>query len=486
MRSKKISLNQGCFIAFCVYCIFVLIFWLCAKEQLNYRVDKTDMLKFENAIGEIMPDTVYTQNFTVENECDLIYISFPIATYGRENNCDVLFSIYDKDVLLAEKSINTLGHPDSANYDVYFDTQIALEKDKLYTLSISCQNSFPENAVTIYMGRSYESGKANVEVDLSPEMLVYVNGNPLGYSLCFSLCTRVHLSFGKYFPFIVGGMGLIFVIYLLYMNDCSKAGKICLGLKLISAFSRYKYLIKQLVSRDFKTKYKRSVLGILWSFLNPLLMTAVQYVVFSTLFKSSIPNFALYLIIGIICYNFFNECAGMCLTSITGNAALITKVYVPKYIYPVTRMLSSVINLLLSFIPLILVMIITGVGFSKSMFLVPIPIVFLAAFSLGVGMVLATMMVFFRDTQFLWGVISMIWMYITPIIYPESILPQNYLFLFKLNPLYHILRMVRIMLIDSVSPEPKAYFISAVLSFGTLIIGAVIFKKNQDKFVLNI
>lgn len=485
-RRKKISLKQGCFIAVGVYCLFMLIFWLCANEQLNYRIDKTDMLKFDDAVGEILPDTVFTQSIKADADSDLMFMSFPIATYGRNNECDLVFSVYDGEKLLAEKSVNTSGHTDSSNYNVYFGTPISFEKNKLYTVSISCSNSSPGNAVTIYMGKSYEAGKANVEVDLSPQMQVCKNGNPLGYALCMSLCTRTHLSFGKYFPFIAVGLGFVFVIYLVYMNDCRKAGKNCLGLKLLSAFSRYRYLIKQLVTRDFKTKYKRSVLGVLWSFLNPLLMMMVQYIVFSTLFKSSVPNFALYLIIGIVCFNFFNECAGMCLTSITGNASLITKVYVPKYIYPVSRMLSSMINLFLSFIPLILVMIITQVDISKSMILIPIPIICLAAFSLGIGMILATMMVFFRDTQFLWGVISMIWMYITPIIYPESILPQRFLFFFKLNPLYHIVRMVRIMLMDGISPEPKAYLISIVMSFGTLVIGAVIFKKNQDKFVLNI
>lgn len=483
---KKITLKQGSFIAIVAYCLVMLIFWLCAKDQLNYRVDKTDMLKFENAIGEILPETVYTQKFKVDGKSDLIYMAFPIVTYGRENNCDVVFSIYDGEKLLAEKSVNTLGHTDGSECEVYFDSAVPLEKDKLYTLSISCSNSSPGNAVTIYMGKSYEAGKANVEVDLTPEMQVCVNGNPLGYGLCRILCTRAHLNWGKYFPFFVCGVGLVFIIYIVYMNDCAKVGRLCLGLKLVSAFSRYRYLIKQLVLRDFKTKYKRSVLGILWSFLNPLLMMTVQYIVFSTLFKSSVPNFALYLMVGIVCFNYFSECAGMCLNSITGNASLITKVYVPKYIYPVSRMLSSGINLLLSFIPLILVMIFTHVDFSVSIILLPIPIVCLAAFSLGIGMILATMMVFFRDTQFLWGVISMIWMYVTPIIYPESILPQEYLFWFKLNPLYHIVRMVRTMLMDGISPEPKAYLISIALSFGTLIIGSVIFKKNQDKFVLNI
>lgn len=487
MGNRKITLKQGCIITMAAYCLAMLFFWLCAHEQLNFRIDKTDMLKMENGIGEMSPDVVYTQKFTVDSDADLLNMSFPIATYGRENNCDIAFSVYEDDRLLSEKTINLLGHIDSTNYIVTFDDPIVLRKGTVYTLSATSPNGIPGNsAVSIYMGRSYEAGKANMEVDLSPEMQVCANGNPMGYALCMSLYTRTHLNWAMYFPFVAIGLGLGLLIYLLYMIDCKKTGKVCLGLKLTNAFSRYKYLIKQLVARDFKTKYKRSVLGILWSFLNPLLMMTVQYIVFSTLFKSSVPNFALYLMIGIVCFNFFSECTGMCLNSIVGNASLITKVYVPKYIYPVSKMLSSGINLMLSFVPLLIVMLITHIGFSKSMILLPIPIMCLAAFSLGIGMILATMMVFFRDTQFLWGVLSMIWMYVTPIIYPESILPQKYLFLFKMNPLYHIVRMVRIMFMDGISPEPKAYIISIILSFGTLITGAVIFKKNQDKFVLNI
>lgn len=483
---KKLSLKQGCVITVAAYLLFMFVFWLCAREQLNFRIDETDMLRYENSIGEITADMVFTQNFTVQETGDLIRMTFPIATYGRDNNCTVVFSVYDGDALIAQAFLNAKGLEDGKNALVYFTNDVQLEQDTVYTLSVSSPDGTPGNAVTIFMGKSYEAGKASVEVDLSPDMQVCVNGQPLGYALCWSLSTRTHLNWGLYFPILAGVVCAVLIIYCVYMVRCDKNGKLCLGLRVKTAFTRYRYLIKQLVSRDFKTKYKRSILGVLWSFLNPLLMMTVQYVVFSTIFKSTIPNFALYLMIGIVCFNFFNECAGMCLNSITGNASLITKVYVPKYIYPVSRMLSSGVNLLLSFIPLLIVLLITQVGFSKSMILLPVPIICLAAFSLGVGMILATMMVFFRDTQFLWGVISTIWMYVTPIIYPESILPQKYLFWFKMNPLYHIVRMVRTMFMDGISPEPKAYLIALIMSFGTLVLGAVIFKKNQDKFVLNI
>lgn len=486
MSEKKISIKQGCVITVAAYFLLMVVFWLCAHEQLNFRVDKTDMLKSENVIGEITSGNVFTQNFKVSDTGDLLGITVPIVTYGRDNQSTLVFSVLEGNNELVSHTLSTSGLEDSKPKTFYFSEEVELQAGVMYTLSISSPDGVSGNAVTIFTGRSYEAGKASVEVDLSPEMQVCANGNPLGYALCWEVTTRTHLNWGLYFPILAGAVGVALIIYCVYMVHCEKYDINCLGLRMVNAFSRYRYLIKQLVSRDFKTKYKRSVLGVLWSFLNPLLMMTVQYVVFSTLFKSTIPNFALYLMIGIVCYNFFNECAGMCLNSITGNASLITKVYVPKYIYPVSKMLSSGINLLLSFIPLLIVLLITQVGFSKSMILLPVPIICLAAFSLGIGMVLATMMVFFRDTQFLWSVISMIWMYVTPIIYPESILPQQYLYVFKFNPLYHIIRMVRTMFMDGVSPEPKAYLISIILSFGTLIIGSVIFRKNQDKFVLNI
>ena len=486
MSEKKISIKQGCIITVAAYFLLMVVFWLCAHEQLNFRVDKTDMLKSENVIGEITAGNVFTQNFKVSDTGDLLGITVPIVTYGRDNQSTLVFSVLEGNNELVSHTLSTSGLEDSKPKTFYFSEEVELQAGVMYTLSISSPDGVSGNAVTIFTGRSYEAGKASVEVDLSPEMQVCANGNPLGYALCWEVTTRTHLNWGLYFPILAGVVGVALIIYCVYMVHCEKYDINCLGLRMVNAFSRYRYLIKQLVSRDFKTKYKRSVLGVLWSFLNPLLMMTVQYVVFSTLFKSTIPNFALYLMIGIVCYNFFNECAGMCLNSITGNASLITKVYVPKYIYPVSKMLSSGINLLLSFIPLLIVLLITQVGFSKSMILLPVPIICLAAFSLGIGMVLATMMVFFRDTQFLRSVIRMIWMYVTPIIYPESILPQQYLYVFKFNPLYHIIRMVRTMFMDGVSPEPKAYLISIILSFGTLIIGSVIFRKNQDKFVLNI
>ena len=162
------------------------------------------------------------------------------------------------------------------------------------------------------------------------------------------------------------------------------------------SLARYRFLIRQLVLRDFKTKYKRSVLGVLWSFLNPLLTMSIQYVVFSTLFRSDIPNFIIYLLSGIICFNFFSEATHLCLMSIVANASLIHKVYLPKYIYPFSRTLSSGIDILLSLIPLLIMMLITKTPLRPAALLLPFGLLMLFMLSYGIGLILATMMVFFR------------------------------------------------------------------------------------------
>ena len=256
------------------------------------------------------------------------------------------------------------------------------------------------------------------------------------------------------------------------------------GVEQLSHAKKYGFLIRQLVSRDFKTKYKRSILGVLWSFLNPLLMMCVQYFVFSNIFKSDIPNFATYLLIGTVMFNFFTESCGMALTSILGNASLITKVYMPKYIYPLTRVLSSLINLAISLIPLVIVCMATGIHFRKSAVLALFFLACLVIFCLGFGLLLSTSMVFFRDTQFLWGVLSMMWMYATPIFYPENILPENFRFILQINPLYHFLKNTRMCIMDGLSPEPVVYVQCFLIALAALLIGALVFHKNQDKFVL--
>ena len=285
---------------------------------------------------------------------------------------------------------------------------------------------------------------------------------------------------------VVIGIFLIIAGYVFWGVRRGLKGKNNLIVSFLTLCTKYSFLLHQLVNRDFKVKYKRSVLGVAWSFLNPLLTMGVQYVVFSTIFKSDTPNYPVYLLSGVVLYNFFIEAVGMGLTSITGNAQLIKKVYMPKYIYPLSKLLSSLINLGISFIPLIIVMLITKSPITWSLLLLIFDIICLLVFTFGIMLILATMMTFFQDTQFLWNVLSMIWMYFTPIFYTDTIIPEKYLKIYHINPLYQYINFARTCIINGTSPEATSYIWCILCSLVALVIGLFVFKKNQDKFVLHL
>ena len=189
---------------------------------------------------------------------------------------------------------------------------------------------------------------------------------------------------------------------------------------------------------------------------------------------------------GIVLFNFFSDAVGQGLGAIVQNSALITKVYVPKYIYPVTKVVSCSINLLISIIPLFIVMLITGQPFRISLLLLPFPLMCLLTFSIGMSMLLSSSMVFFRDTQYLWGILSLAWTYATPIFYPADIIPERFVLIQKLNPMYHYIRFTRELLIAGVSPTIQEYAYCTIFSLTMLALGALVFKKTQDKFILYI
>ena len=185
-------------------------------------------------------------------------------------------------------------------------------------------------------------------------------------------------------------------------------------------FIKYLPLLKELVVRDIKVRYRRSVLGLLWTVLNPLMMMTVMTIIFATLFKSSIENFALYYLSGYILYTFLNESTTLSLFSIVNNNALMKKVYIPKYLFPMSKVASSLVNLGFSFIAMLIVMLVTRARFYWTILLTPVLVVYLMLFCLGLGMILATLDVFFRDIGHLYTIVTLIWMYMTPLFYPSE------------------------------------------------------------------
>lgn len=249
---------------------------------------------------------------------------------------------------------------------------------------------------------------------------------------------------------------------------------------------KFRPLLGELVARDIKIKYRRSVLGVLWTLLNPLFMMIILSVVFSNLFKFDIENFPLYLLSGQIIFNFYSESTSSAMSAITGNAALIKKVYVPKYLFVISRVFSSFINLMASFTALILVMVATRAELQWTVILSLIPLGLLVIFSLGIGLILSAITVRFRDIMHLYSVFLTALTYLTPVIYPMSILPSWLYKIVMLNPLTNILIMFRNVMINDTIFDLPSLIIAVVETLVFLGIGLYVFYKNQDQFILNI
>ena len=252
----------------------------------------------------------------------------------------------------------------------------------------------------------------------------------------------------------------------------------------LATFNRFKYLLVQMVKRDFVARYRKSVLGVLWSLLNPLLTMLVMTMVFSYVFRREIEHFPAYLLSGLILYNFFNESTTRAMSSIIENEGIIKKVYVPKYVFPLSRVTSSLVNLLFSFLAFLLVFTVTGVPFKWTMLLLPIPMIYTFIFSLGVAMFMSSLSVFFRDLTYLYGVLLTLWFYLTPLIYPIEIIPGWALPFFGLNPLFHFITYFRNLTLAGVVPDLWANMVCVGFALTSLCIGTYVFMARQDRYIL--
>ncbi len=461
------------------YVALAILFYFLAGEQLHLRESRGNVavLPAEAGTVELCQGAVVEQQFAAKIQ-RLESISVQWGTYYRPNVGTVtmeLWELRDGNLLLSQ------SYDAAAIQEGGLTTLVAGEPlEGVYLAPLLLRiyaDSQSGSAVSPLMSTS-------IQEEADESFLLILNGAPTEGRLCFTAQGTDYIWTGlHYWQFAAVGLALL-LTFIAAVWFRVRRGKRSYIVNAAVALEKYRFLIRQLVNRDFKTKYKRSVLGIFWSFLNPLLTMLVQYFVFSTIFKNDVPSFAAYLIIGTVMFNFFSEASGMALGSIVGNSGLITKVYMPKYIYPLTRVMSSVVNLAISLAPLIIVCVVTGVQFRKSALLALYFMACVVVFSLGVGLLLSTSMVFFRDTQFLWGVFNMMWMYATPVFYPETILPEGFRFVLQVNPLYHFLKSTRLCILDGLSPEPIVYVQCFLMAMGMLLVGALVFRKNQDRFVL--
>jgi len=249
---------------------------------------------------------------------------------------------------------------------------------------------------------------------------------------------------------------------------------------------KYKDLLWLLVAKDVKVKYKRSIMGVLWSLLNPLLTMLILTIVFKELFRFNIENFAAYVISGQVIFTFFSEATSLAMTSIYTSGQIMKKVYVPKAIFPISKILYSMVNTLFSIIAVLIVCLLTGVPITSAFFGSILTIAYVMIFSLGVGLILCSIAVFLRDIEHIYGVLLTAWMYATPVIYPAEIMPDRFLFVLYCNPLYYFVTHFREGLLYQHIPSIELNLYCLVYSLVTLIVGVYVFNRQRNRFILYI
>lgn len=257
--------------------------------------------------------------------------------------------------------------------------------------------------------------------------------------------------------------------------------------QIVKNFQKYRFLLSELVVKEIKLKYRRSYLGILWTLIEPFLTMIVLYLVFSKLKGNNDHTFPVYILTGRLLYAYFSNATKAAMKSIRTNSQMIKKVYVPKYIYPLASILSQYVTFLISLVVLIGVAVYLKVKPTIYMLGAFVPLFVLFVMVLGVGLILATMAVFFRDMEYLWGVILMLIMYCSAIFYyPSLVTDGGHGWVLKINPLYAVISNFREAIIEGVPLNTFSLLYSVGFSAVTLIIGIWLFYKNQDKFILNI
>lgn len=261
---------------------------------------------------------------------------------------------------------------------------------------------------------------------------------------------------------------------------------------ILGNFKHYWFLMTQLISRDFKVKYKRSVLGVVWSLLYPILMLTVMAIVFSQMFKFKVDgvNYLVYLMTGIIMWNYFNEASNTAMTSVVMNFGLINKVYIPKYIFPIAKCLFVGINFVLTLIPWFGIIALSYFGLGEytchfNVYYLILPYVFfcLFLFTVGVSLFLSCVSVFLRDVFYIYGIVLVMWNYLTPVFYSIEIIPASLQTILKLNPLYHFLGAAREIVLYGRCPSLMSLLLLGLIGILSVLIGSIVFKKNQDKFI---
>lgn len=252
---------------------------------------------------------------------------------------------------------------------------------------------------------------------------------------------------------------------------------------LLQRFKEHQFMFEELVKRDFKKKYKRTMLGMGWSVLSPLLTLLVMRLVFTRFFGRNVDHYTIYLFAGNLMFSYFKEQTSGGMYSLMSNAHIFTKINVPKYMFLVTKSVSAVINFALTLVVFFIFVAIDKVPFHMTMFAVIYPIITLTMFNIGVGMVLSALYVFFRDTQYLYDVFTLLLMYVSAIFYSVDGYPLWIQRVFLVNPVFCNIKYVRVVVLDG--NLPSMYYHLLLLAYGlfALLVGGLVYKRNNQKFL---
>lgn len=266
--------------------------------------------------------------------------------------------------------------------------------------------------------------------------------------------------------------------------DSLKRGPV--ALEELRGLIRYRDLLYQLIRRDVVSRYKRSALGIAWTMIHPLGMMVILTIVFSQLF-GAVPGYPAYVLAGLVAWNFFSQTTSAAMTQMVWGSTLLHRIYLPRTAFVVSAMGTGLVNVLLSLVPLFLIVVIAGRPLRWALLFAPVSILVMAAFALGVGLLLSAWAVYFPDVAEMYQIILIGWLYLTPIIYPKLIIPETYRYwFFHLNPMYYMVELFRQPIYDGTLPTVDVLVGSVVIAAVTLVSGWFLFSLRADEFTYRI
>lgn len=246
---------------------------------------------------------------------------------------------------------------------------------------------------------------------------------------------------------------------------------------------RYKDLIAHLVRRDITTRYKRSILGILWTMLNPLGVMIIMTIVFQSFFHRQ-QFFPVYLLSGLLIWNFFNQTTTAIIHDLIWGEILFQRIYIPRSTFAIAAVGTGIVNLVLALVPLVLVKLAIGSPIAWQIVFFPICILDVACFSLGTGLIVASFALYYHDISEMYQVILTGWFYVTPIIYPLDTLPASIQHVLAFNPMVYFVNLIRDSFYYNQVPTAHELLLTGAIAAATLLIGWFLFARQTEEFVM--